>query len=317
MIAAQMGPISHIQAPDAIKAQQVAIGGPSQYVANQQQLINALEGRAYGTAGPSLAELQLKKAQQDMINQMAAQAGSMSGRAMPAVQRQLMQQQALSGQQLALDSAILRAQEQQQAEAQLAGALGHYRGQDLERTGLNLKADTSNATLGLDAQKTNYEGAIKTLMANQNMDFQTAKTNVDALNLANKTNYLGELEANTTTYNAANDRIIEAFKGDTTTNLKQGELDFNTQKDNMMLGLEEARIAESIRQANLGFTSDMMDMENQKDLAVIRGEYGLEDTGLKGDQKATADRKKWQREVAGSAIEAGVNTAIDYFSSGD
>ena len=315
MVAAQMGPIGHIQAPDAIKAQQVALGGPSQYAVNQQQLIKALEGRAYGTAGPSLAELQLKKAQQDMINQMAAQAGSMSGRALPAAQRQIMQQQALSGQQLALDSAILRAQEIQQAEAQLAGALGQFRGQDLERTGLNLKADMSNVATDLDAQKTNYEGLIKTMLANQDIDFKTAKENLDALNLANKTNYLGELEANTTTYNAANDRIIEAFKGDTATNLKQGELDFNTQKDNMMLGLEEARIAESIRQANLGFTSDMLDMANQKDLAVIRGEYGLKDTGLKGDQKATENRQEWQRDVAGNVLEAGGNVLLDYFTS--
>lgn len=316
MIAAQMGPISHIQAPDAIKAQQVALGGPSQYAANQQQLVNALQARVAGTAGPSLAELQMQKAQQDMINQMAAQAGSMSGRAMPAAQRQLMQQQALSGQQLALDSAILRAQEQQQAEAQLAGALGQYRGQDLQRTGLNLKADTSNQATQLEADKVAYEGAIKAMMANQNMDFQTAKANVDALNLANKTNYLGELEAGKTTYDAANQRIIEAFKGDTTRNMQQGQLDYNATKDTAMLGMDQARLAETARQANINAVIEGQQMENAIKLATIQGEYGLKDTGLKGDQRATSERQAWQRDLAGNVLEAGAGVLMDYYGSG-
>lgn len=315
--AAQMAAIEGIQAPDAITAQQVALGGPSQYAANQQRLIEALEGRVAGTAGPSLAELQMQKAQQDMINQMAAQAGSMSGRAMPAAQRQLMQQQALSGQQLALDSAILRAQEQQQAEAQLAGALGQYRGQDLQRTGLGLQADTTNQQAMLQAAGLTQEGAMQAALANQQADLATAQANLQAQREADRLNQQAALQATLANQSTALGAAKAQLLADTDAERLRATLGVDTSKFNEAQKLEAAQLAEQARQADIGAATDAAKTAASLEAVKLGGQYDL--LGAQYGAQATSDQSRQDliQGMIGKGIEAGASSLMDYLASDD
>lgn len=315
--AAQMAAIEGIQAPDAITAQQVALGGPSQYAANQQRLIEALEGRVAGTAGPSLAELQMQKAQQDMVNQMAAQAGSMSGRAMPAAQRQLMQQQALSGQQLALDSAILRAQEQQQAEAQLAGALGQYRGQDLQRTGLNLQADTANQQAMLQAAGLTQEGAMQAALANQQADLATAQANLQAQREADRLNQQAALQATLANQSTALGAAKAQLLADTEAERLRAVQAMDASKFNEAQKLEAAQLAEQARKTDIGAATDAAKTAASLEAVKLGGQYDLLGAQYGAQAKSDQSRQDLIQGMIGKGIEAGASSFMDYLASDD
>ena len=152
-----------LQAAQVGAVEDIGIGGPSQFAGGQAELIAALQGQAAGTAGPSLAELQMQAERDRALQQQAALASSIGGRALPAAQRQLAQQAALSGQQQAQQAAILRAQEQQAAQQQLAQLLGTARSQDIQREGL-----------GLTAAQANQQAALETALAQSQLEQQAA-----------------------------------------------------------------------------------------------------------------------------------------------
>lgn len=92
----------------------------------QMGLINSLQAQASGQA-PSIAELQLMKSNDQSRQALASQAASMPGGQAGLAQRNLLRTQAATNQQTNQDAAILRAQEQQSANTQLAGALNQTR----------------------------------------------------------------------------------------------------------------------------------------------------------------------------------------------
>lgn len=89
---------------------------------DNRQLIEQLQAQAAGTA-PSLAEAQLRSASERNLAQQLAAAQSQQGGSAAARERQLMQNQAASGRELAQDATVARLQEQQQAQQLLAGQL--------------------------------------------------------------------------------------------------------------------------------------------------------------------------------------------------
>jgi len=300
-----------------VQAQMTQIGGPSQFLQGQQDLVKTLQSRVAGTAGPSLAELQMKKAQQDMINQMAAQAGSMSGRALPAAQRQLMQAQQQSGQQLAMDAAILRAQEQQQAEAQLAGALGQYRGQDIQRTGLDLdsqianqssvlSADIANQSTLLGAEQANYEGRIdlalgnldaetKALIANQNIDLETKKANLL------KDTTLSEADLNI------------AFKA-AEANQKT---DLDALKFDEIQKREAAKIAELARIEDIKATINREDLEQRERDSIRTAKTSIAIGEMKGTQASQGRKEDMMYDVSGEVIKGLADYGIKEYLGSD
>ncbi len=151
--AAQMAAPANIAAPVA-----------SGYNANQADLIKLLTNQANGTGGPSPAELLLKKAQDDNLNNQLALAASLSGRALPAAQRQVSQQQALGAQEAARQGAILRAQEQLQAQGLLSSSVNNAIGNDLKLSDQTVTADAINQT---NTFKTNASNAGFTQDNNQ------------------------------------------------------------------------------------------------------------------------------------------------------
>lgn len=91
--------------------------------AGQSQLVQQLQGQAAGTA-PSLAEAQLKSATSRNLAQQLAAAASGRGGNPAALQRQLAQQQASAGRDLAEKAAETRIQERTAAQGQLGQILG-------------------------------------------------------------------------------------------------------------------------------------------------------------------------------------------------
>lgn len=102
-----------------------------EFRSDQKDLAAMLQARAAGTAGPSIAEQQLQAGREENLKAALAQQASMRGGYNPLAQRQALNQAAMGGQQVNQQAALLRSQEQQQAENSLAGLLQAGRQQDI------------------------------------------------------------------------------------------------------------------------------------------------------------------------------------------
>lgn len=89
----------------------------------RKDLIQQLQAQASGTA-PSLAEAQLRSAQDRNLAQQLAAAQSQRGGNVAATQRQLAQQQAQAGREVAQDAATARLQERESAQQLLGQQIG-------------------------------------------------------------------------------------------------------------------------------------------------------------------------------------------------
>ena len=310
IVASKAASVANIDPIAAITAQQATLGGPSKFVGDQSALIKTLQDRVAGTAGPSLAELQLKKAQQDTINQMAGQAASISGRALPAAQRQLMQAQATTGQQLGMDAAILRAQEQQAAESTLAGALGTYRGQDQARTGLQSELDIANMDAALSAaMKT---GDINSAIAQANQATQLgisladleAQTTVDTANLKAATdtdiaNLSSQTQLSTADLAAAvSGRDLSATQAFDAQTFEQGQ------------DLEAQRLAEEQRQADVTAGIQQEDIASKEAIEALKAQTDIATTDAEARAKKEADDLAFKRGIAGAVFQGAASTLI-------
>jgi hypothetical protein len=153
--APDLAPITLGALPQLAGIERVGIGGPSGFRGSQEQLISQLQAQAAGTAGPSLAEQLLRSQQDRNLRQQMALAASLSGRALPAAQRQIMQQQAMGAQEALQQAALLRAQEQQQAMGMLGQTLGTARGQDVQHQQLELEAARANQAAAMQQVQCN------------------------------------------------------------------------------------------------------------------------------------------------------------------
>jgi len=111
-----------------------------QFRQGQAGLVSQLQGQVAGTAGPSIAEMQLQRGQEANIQAQMAQAASARGANAGLTQRNLAQQLAQGGQAVNADAGFLRAQEQQAAQQTLAQTLGGARGQDVQVAQADIQA---------------------------------------------------------------------------------------------------------------------------------------------------------------------------------
>ena len=143
------------------KGAQIATGAQDQSRGMQMELGNDLLAASRGQ-GPSVAGMQY---QRNMEDAMAAQMSmAASSRGNPAIaQRNAAANQAGISQRGALDSAMIRAQEQQQAQGALAGLSTNMRGQDqnlaIGQAGFDQQTGMFNAS---QTQTANTQGAQMT-----------------------------------------------------------------------------------------------------------------------------------------------------------
>ena len=137
-----------------------------QQAREQQAALNeAILARARGE-GPSIAEMQLRQATDRLQGQQAGMIASQRGMD-PSLQRRLIMTQAANAQQqMNAQGALLRAQEQQAAQALAAQSLGQMRGQDQGMFGQGASANQGQA--GLASANFNAAQGINANVAGQN-----------------------------------------------------------------------------------------------------------------------------------------------------
>ena len=169
---------SPTEAPQAVLSRanrrEVAdVGSQGTTSADQQELQKALMARARGETA-SAAEMQLKQASDKAMAQQIAMARA-QGTA--AADRTAQRGIAQSQQQLASDAAILRAQEQAQAEKLAVDSAAVIRNQQMQDFDRALKADLANQGVDLDLLKLNtLQGSaqaelnLKAILESRGMD---------------------------------------------------------------------------------------------------------------------------------------------------
>ena len=146
----------------------------SQYWEQQRQekQLKRLENIAQGKT-PSLAEAQLKQAQDRSLKQQLATAASGRGGNQAALQRSLLRSQAEQGQATAQQAVQARLQEQQQSEAMLANATMQKRQQDIDLAqadkNARMQAAQIQSNLDMGAASANLEAAKAADQARQKM----------------------------------------------------------------------------------------------------------------------------------------------------
>lgn len=116
--------------------------------AQTQSLADALAAQARGE-GPSIAQNQLRQATDRSLAQTLAAAQAAPGNPVLAA-RNAMNQQAQINRGAAMDSAMLRNQEQLNAQGQLGSVLNSMRGQDLQAAGQNLASALQSRGQNMD-----------------------------------------------------------------------------------------------------------------------------------------------------------------------
>lgn len=141
MRAAQLGPYAQFGGA------QIDSGPQSQFRQGQMDLYQMLHQQAMGQ-GPSLAQAQLQQASDANMRQAMALSQSQQGVGGAAMMRNVGNQRAQIGQQMAADSGLLRMQEQMAARNMMGQIASQGRGQDLDmanaQAGLYQQAGLSN-----------------------------------------------------------------------------------------------------------------------------------------------------------------------------
>lgn len=170
-------------APTNVKASLISpiatVQGPQQasQVSAQDALIAQLQGQAAGTSGPSAAQLLLNQQTGQNLNNQLALAASLPGNQISSANRQIMQNQAVAQQQAIQQAAILRAQEQQQAQSLLGTTVNQAIGNQYTLTGQQLQAGLANQQTAYNTAAQNAQLAQQANLANQNVAYNTALQN--------------------------------------------------------------------------------------------------------------------------------------------
>lgn len=135
---------------ERVNGAQLNLSNADQIRSQQMNLAQALQNQMNGTGAPSVAQLQLQQGlQQNLAAAMAAQASARGGAGGGLALRQIQNQRGNLTNQANQQAAILRAQEMQAAQGQLAGVLGQTRGMDqdvaTQQAALMQQANLANA----------------------------------------------------------------------------------------------------------------------------------------------------------------------------
>lgn len=137
--------------------------------AGQADVMDQYRRQSLGQGGPSMAEMQLRNAsQRNMMESLALSARGRGGN-IAGMGQQAMASNAYAGQQLGRDAAMLRAQEQQAAQAAYAGMANQLSGQGFNYSQLNAQTGLGasqnalgwySAERGMDMQKQEADRAF-------------------------------------------------------------------------------------------------------------------------------------------------------------
>lgn len=162
--------------------------------ARQMELLDYLKGSAMGTNGPSAAEMQFQRNLDKAIAAQHANAAGATGTGRVSANLQSGYNIGELSQDANAQSAMLRAQEQQQARAQLLSGLESTRGQDLTLSGQQTQNNQFN--VGQTNQGTLTQAQLQQAANLQNAAAQTS-TNQFNVGQTNSVNQFNAAQANT------------------------------------------------------------------------------------------------------------------------
>jgi hypothetical protein len=264
----------------AVQAQNAQINAlpQQQFRGDQADLVAGIKAAAFGTGGPSAAELLAQKASQDAIRDQAALAGSVHGYGALAAHRQAARQMAQLDQNAALAAAIARAKETETARGQLIQATGEARGQDINlassQATLEQQAKLQNAQLGTAVSQTNAELLGKRATTEATLGVDVSKANQDA-------------ELRTALANAANEQQANVV-GATETN---------------KVAMENADRQLKADMANAGFTQQSLLQLSDQELKTKLANAGFQLT----QEQINAQRQDAANQLALQATSALLN----------
>lgn len=216
----------------------------------QQGFVNRLQSDMNG-GQPSLAEMQLRRGSDAAVANAQALAASGGPGNYAMSQRQAMQQAAVQGQNLAADTAQLRAQEYAQARGEMGNAVQNMRSQDLQNQGQSYQNITNQA--GLQAQQSqamraqdlqaagmSYQNALAQAQFEQQQNMGQAQLDAQqrGLNAGLAAQYYGMGNANLNTDLASRMHYLDLMSSKYANDrgLAQQASQFNTQQGNLMAG---------------------------------------------------------------------------------
>ena len=189
---------AQIAALERAQAAAIERGDEQGVRASQMALAQALEAQAAGT-GPSLAEQQLARQNEQAIKQQLALAGSQRGMTPAMAQRQAAMNIGTLAAEQGARAAELRIQEQQAARAQLADVLGQTRGLDVniasQQAQLQQQAALQNAAQFNQQASQQAQLEQQAGLANQGEFGQTQRFNVGTALQADTANVANALQA--------------------------------------------------------------------------------------------------------------------------
>jgi hypothetical protein len=229
-------PVEDARLANASLAANTEINTTDQNQVRQQQMdfLKMLHDAAYGEGGPSAAENMYKRASDDALRSQFALAASVHGYGAGAANRQAGFNAANIQQKAALDTGIIRAQEQQAARALLGQSL----------------TSTRDADQKLSFAQANLDQATKAL--NANLQTTVNVNNAEAMNERNRLQ--AQLDQATAFRNAAADESMRAH---------QAEMDLQNSQFNV--GQENAtnQFNTSTQQQNNQFNTQQQNTTNQ------------------------------------------------------
>jgi hypothetical protein len=272
---------------------------PSEFRGTQQELLQALQAQAAGTA-PSIAEMQAKRSGERALAQQLAMAAGATGSQASLARRQAARGQAQIGADIAATAAEARLAEQRSAQEQIGQVTSAARQQDIAvettQQDADLRAQMQNQGVDLDVFKTNLESTNKVAlanlairqadrdaklradMANQGVDLDVVKQNAAAGNAA----ALANLKAET----ADLDRELKAAMGNQT-------VEFDIIKTNAAANNTAAiaNVEAALKKAGLDDAMTVAYMQNELGLTKIEVDAAL------GKAKIAADMALGEAQI--------------------
>lgn len=320
-----------LQEIQARKAQQVAAAqintGPQDQFRNAQLgLVSQLQQQAAGQ-GPSLADMQLRQgADRNLSNAIAMQASQRGGMAGGLAMRNIAQQRADLGQQLAAQSGMQRLQEQQQAQQMLGGISGGARGQDIglasTQAEMQQQAALANQNAALQQQALNdkMSGFYNTGLADMDMAQRSSAQDLEKLKVNQN---LGLQGINAQSYEGASKRrgdLIGGIGGGLATAFSDKRLKMNIKDDDKELDAFLSGLNGHASGGVIGrYDSDSSGGEDEtekKAKELMSGKGTENDSGQTKTGKAigygVGSALKSDDKKTGTTIAAGTDTKADF-----
>jgi len=171
---------------DFIRDMQAANEAQAQARQNQMGIADLIAARARGE-GPSIAEMQLRQSTDQLQNQQAGLIASQRGMNPGLARRSIMGQAAMVQQQMNAQAALLRAQEQQAAQALAAQTYGQMRGQDQSMYDTGTQGGLQQSNILSGAEQANQQAAMEAERIRSEQERANAKARGEPIKAAGET----------------------------------------------------------------------------------------------------------------------------------